>query len=347
MIAAVLTQPNQPLELREIEWCPLQYGQVLVKVLSTGICGAQMSEIRGEKGNHFPRLLGHEACVEVVERGPGPAWLPMSEDPSGCRPLKVGTRCVAHWRKGVGVESDSPAFLLKDEPKFNNHHTAGQITTFSQYSVVSQNRLTPVPDETPVELCALLGCGLSTALGTMENEANLRLGESVLIIGCGGLGLNLILAAKLRGASMISATDVTSRKEYLALKMGANYFGYAVKQADVVIDTTGDSVAISLGLECLAPSGRFIMVGQPKPGVPVELTNALRMFEGSGKTILATQGGRFSPSLDIPRYVNLHRAGLLNLDGLISHRFPLKNINDGLELVRQGQAGRILIDCAE
>lgn len=88
------------------------------------------------------------------------------------------------------------------------------------------------------------------------------------------------------------------------------------------------------------------MVGQPGPGVSVELTNARHMFEGSGKTILATQGGRFNPTADIKRYVSLYNAGLLNLDGLVSHRLKLKNINDGLELVRQGQAGRILIDCA-
>lgn len=329
MIAAVLTQPNQPLELHDISWHALRYGQVYVRVLATGICGAQLQEIRGEKGTHFPRLLGHEACVEVIDVGAGVK-------------LSPGDRAVAHWRKGDGLESESPKWACFE---MGNNFTAGQITTFSQNSVISENRLTKVPKETPVELCALLGCGLSTALGTMENEANLRLGESVLIIGCGGLGLNLILAAKLRQASCILAMDTAAGKEEMARKMGAHHFGHYANGIDVVIDTTGDVDAISRGIECLAPSGRFIMVGQPRRDVVIP--DALRMFEGSGKTILATQGGRFSPSQDIPRYVNLYEAGLLNLDGLISHCFPLTKINEALELVRQGQAGRILIDCAE
>lgn len=329
MIAALLTAHNAPLTLAELQPEQLQYGQVLVRILASGICGAQLHEISGQKmGGPLPHPLGHEAAVEIIEVGPA------------VRQVKVGQLCVAHWRKGDGVESDYPRYRYKGEII-----TSGKVTTFADYSVCSENRLTPVPSDTPIELCALLGCGLSTALGVIENEANLKMGETVLIIGCGGLGLNLILAAKMRKAAYIVATDLTQDKGIAAFSMGADGFASPGKSPgkdfDVVIDTSGNEEAISNGLIALAPSGRFIMVGQPSGNVTIP--RAIRMFEGEGKTIKATQGGMFRPTTDIPRYVRLYQAGLLNLDGIISHRLPLADINVGIDLVRNGQAGRVLI----
>lgn len=345
MKAALLTTHNAPLELVELQPEPLQYGQVLVKILASGICGAQLMEIDGSKiGGPLPHPLGHEGCGEVVEVG------------TAVRQVKVGQRVVMHWRKGDGIESDYPRYrwaMPYSVERFTGPEiqystiTSGKVTTFSDYSVCSENRLTPVPDDTPVELCALLGCGLSTALGTIESEANLKMGESVLIIGCGGLGLNLILAAKMRQASYIGAVDLSTQKETAAMAMGAAEFsedvwGLSMSHYDVVIDTTGDSRAIDDALESfMAPSGRFIMVGQPRGNVTIE--RAVHMFEGEGKTIKATQGGMFKPSQDIPRYVKLHQAGLLNLDGIVSHRVSLDEINKGIDLVRSGHAGRVMV----
>ena len=349
-LAAVLTKPNAPLELREISWLQPEYGQVYVKILATGICGAQLQEIRGEKGSYFPRLLGHEAAVKVERVGPG------------VTKVKVGDLCVAHWRKGDGVESQSPRFRMGD-----TEYTSGQITTFGEYSVISENRLTWVPEYTPLALCSLLGCALSTALGTIENEANLKIGESVLIIGCGGLGLNLILAAKLRGASHIAVMDVENKSK-MAQSMGATFFWNKCRTPygdisdrlidkltrafvhnhpfDVVIDTSGNPESISEGISFLGPSGRFISVGQARK--PFTVQNPLSMFSGDGQSISATQGGKFNPSRDVPRYVEAYKYKVFEntgIEGLISHRFPLSEINEALELVRNGHAGRILIEC--
>jgi S-(hydroxymethyl)glutathione dehydrogenase / alcohol dehydrogenase len=340
--AAILTEINKPLELREIEWAPLSYGQVLVKVLVSGICGAQLAEIRGDKNLDapMPRLMGHEAAVQVLETGPGVTH------------VKEGDLAVAHWRIGGGVESENPRWTTRLEMKSGNAleklFTSGKITTFSTHSVVSENRLTAVAKETPVELCALLGCSLSTALGVIEHEAKLLMGDSVLIIGCGGLGLNLILAAKQRGAARIVSHDNLSSKKEPAISVGSDFFYREFNftdKFDVVIDTTGNALAIAHGIECLAPSGRFIMVGQPKPRENVTLTNARHMFDGSGKSIIATQGGRCQPSVDIPRWINAYRACRFSIEGIVSHRFSLEKINEALDCVRNGQAGRVLIDC--
>lgn len=333
--AALLTEHGKPLTLATLQPEPLQYGQVLVKILGTGICGAQLQEIDGHKmGGPLPHPLGHEACAEVVEVGPA------------VRNVKVGQRVCCHWRKGDGIESDFPRYSAA----FNYHVepiTGGKVTTFSEYSVVSENRLTVVPDDAPIELVSLLGCGLSTALGTIESEANLKMGESVLIIGCGGLGLNLILAAKMRKASLIVGMDLTESKGLAAFTMGAHGYAWGEKEAgknfDVVIDTTGNRDAMSYGLQRLAPSGRFFLVGQPAPNVSVPIDNARHLFDGEGCTIKATQGGMFRPSQDVPRYIRLWQSGQLDVTGIVTHRMPLPFINDAIAMVRKGDAGRVLI----
>jgi len=325
---ALLTGINSPLVLTELEPCDLQYGQVYVRMLVSGICGAQLQEIRGDKGHHFPRLMGHEGCGIVERIGPG------------VKTVKTGEKVVLHWRKGDGIESDSPRYLMPDGKQI----TSGQVTTFSTHSIVSENRCTAVPDDAPNQLCALLGCGLSTALGTIEQEANLKMGESVLIIGCGGLGLNLIRAARLRRAGNITAVDTVREKELAAISVGATKLeNQSGSNFDVVIDTSGDKNAIGWGASLLGPSGRLIMVGQPRGDVTIP--NAIRMFSGDGQTIKATQGGGFRPHIDIPRYVNLWRSGQLDVGGIVTSVINLLNINDGIALVQDGAAGRVMIDC--
>ena len=340
MKAAILTKLDSPLTLGDVRLTPLRQGQVKVKILASGICGAQLAEIRGHKGNagHLPHLLGHEGCG-IVE-----------EVHNTVTQVKPGDKCVLHWRKGDGHESELPRYI------FNGKEiTSGRVITFAEEAIVSENRITKVPDGTPKELCALLGCGLSTALGTMENEAELKLGESVLIVGVGGLGSNLILAAKIRGAGFIAACD-NADKANLALSMGAHSFtrptrdltrfpdGGPPVEFDVIIDTAGAGDSMESTLPLLKSGGRYIMLGQPKPNADVVMQNARHMFNGEGKTIKATQGGQFNPSRDIPRYIDLYRSGRLKLDGLITHRIPLAEINAGLDLVRNGHAGRVLIE---
>ena len=342
MKAAILEEINGPLTFGEVGLTELMFGQVLVKVLVSGLCGSQLQEIAGNKGNgkFVPHLLGHEGCGIVEEVG------------MGVSRVKKGDKVVMHWRKGEGIESDFPVYTYKGK-----NMRSGKVTTLSEYSIVSENRVTSVPVDTPNELCALLGCGLSTALGTINDEAVVKFGESVMIIGAGGLGLNLVKAAKLASAYPIICVDIHDHKKELAESLGAHFFinsktqniaealqeKFSIKEVDVIIETSGIKKAIEESLPLLSGIGRYIMVGQPKPGESVELVSANHMFGGEGKTIKATQGGKFSPSKDIPRYVKLHKAGILKTDNIITHRLKLEEINEAIELVRKGQASRILI----
>lgn len=341
MKAAVLEAIDQPLVVAEVGLTELQFGQVLVKVLVSGICGSQLMEIGGHKGNakFVPHLMGHEGCGIVQEVG------------LGVTRVKPGDKVIMHWRKGDGVESDFPEYEYAGK-----RIKSGKVTTFSEYSIVSENRVTPVPHDTPEELCALLGCSLSTALGTINDEAEVKFGESVMIVGAGGLGINLIKAAKLASAYPVISLDIHEHKRALAMSLGADLFvnvateslkdklqEIGLKDADVIIECSGSKKAIEATLPFLSGTGRYIMVGHPKPGESVEMLQAGHMFGGEGKTIKATQGGGFNPSRHIERYVRLARQGNLNIEGIITHRTTLDNINEAIDAVRAGEASRILI----
>lgn len=345
MRAAVLTTLNAPLELADVTPEKLNYGQVRVRVLASGICGAQLAEIRGEKGNaaYLPHLLGHEGCGIVEEVGPAVTR------------VKAGDRVVIHWRKAAGIESPLPLYRYRGRTI-----TSGRNITFAEQSVCSENRVTPIPSDTPTELAALLGCGLSTALATVEREAAMKPGETLMIVGLGGLGVNLLRAANLAHASRIVCVDVHESKREIARAHGAIYANAKTESirsvlewsgcacgCDVVIDTAGTPESIKRTLPFVAPSGRFVMIGQPPPGASVEITNAADLFAGDGKRIMATQGGGFRPDVDIPRYLRLYRMGALRIDGVITHRVKLENINDGLDLVRAGDASRVLVECGD
>ena len=332
MKAAVLEELNQPLTLREVGLTELRFGQVLVKVLVSGLCGAQLHEIKGHKGNgkFLPHLMGHEGCGIVEGVG------------IGVTTVKPGDKVVMHWRPGSGVESPFPSYTLDGKTI-----SSGKVTTLSEFSIVSENRVTKIDFKTPSVLAAMLGCSLTTALGIIDNECELKFGESVAIIGCGGVGLNLIQAAKMKSASPIYGVDVNQNMFELSTQLGANCFVYDIdylpEKCDVIIDTTGIPDVISKAFERLKPGGRLILVGQPAPDRIVCLPNAVSMFDGSGKSIRATQGGRTDPEKDIPRYINLALKGLLDYETLHTHTFSLDEVNEAFDLLKSGNAGRIMV----
>lgn len=331
--AAILEQLNSPLRVKEISCNDPEQGQVFVKILTSGLCGAQLQEIAGLKGNgnFLPHLLGHEGCGIVEKIGPA------------VTKVKVGDKVVLHWKKSDGMESSFPIYYCE-----NQKIGGGKVTTLSEYSLVSENRLTVVDHNTPNELGALLGCGLSTALGTVNYEINLKFGESILILGAGGLGLNLIQAARLAGAFPIIALDINDKDE-LCNKLGATKFVKNISEIDLkgfdsIVDTTGNKNLIRDTLPLLNDLGRYIFVGQNKPGESIELLNSNHLFGTEGKSIKATQGGNIYPAKDIKRYANLHHSNYIDYESIITHRFSLDHINDAFDILKNGNAGRIIVN---
>jgi S-(hydroxymethyl)glutathione dehydrogenase / alcohol dehydrogenase len=330
--AAILEKLNSPLSIKEIASTPLKFGQVLVKVSMSGLCGSQLHEIKGHKGNEkfLPHLLGHEGCGHVVEIG------------VGVKNVSVGDKVVMHWRCGKGIESDFPNYML-DERLISS----GKVTTINEYSIVSENRLTKVDEDTPDELCCLLGCSLTTAFGVVDNEIDLKFGESALVIGGGGVGLNLIQALKMKGACPIAVLERQKSKQEICFTLGAQNFYYNIEQIDkkfdIIIDTSGDTLTISKALCLLSNSGRFILVGQPAPKETLEIFNAVGLFGGNGCAIKATQGGQTNPSLDIEKYIKMYKANYFDIKPLISKYYSLYEINDAFNNLKSGEALRIMI----
>ena len=332
MKAAVLEKIDAPLAVRDVELTELKFGQVLVKVLVSGLCGAQLHEIRGHKGNakFLPHLMGHEGCGIVEEVG------------LGVTTVKPGDKVVMHWRLGEGMEAPFPNYVLDGKTI-----SSGKVTTLSEYSIVSENRVTAIPPETPDVLAAMLGCSLTTALGIIDNECDLKFGETVAIIGCGGVGLNLIQAATMRSPLKIYGVDINRKMIDLTYIMGATLFTESINdienKLDVIIDTTGIPQVIGDAYNKLAPSGRLILVGQPAPGKSIELPNAVSMFDGTGKSVKATQGGGTIPHVDIPRYIDLASRGIIHYKQLHTDTFTLDEVNEAFDLLKSGSAGRTMI----
>jgi len=335
--AAILEKLNSPLIIDELEIPKLKIGQVLVRVYSSGICGSQLAEIAGDRGEDrfLPHLLGHEGAGIVEEIGPGITH------------VKIGDHVVLHWRKGKGIESGCPKYKWKDRIV-----GGGLITTFNEYAIISENRLTPIDDDIPFDIAALMGCAVTTGLGIIENDAQLKMGQSIAVIGCGGVGLSIIQGAKIAGASVIGAADIRNEKLNMAAQFGAancivnlmdNPQGIeSLKDFDIIVDTTGLPELIAKAYELTTPGGKTIMAGVPKYGQSLILSNISKAF--TGKQLIATQGGQCKPNEDIPRYLHLYREGKLDLDNLITHRFPLEKINEALDIVRSGIAGRCIIN---
>ncbi len=341
MKAAILTELKAPLVVAEIQMpAKLLAGQVLVKIHFSGICGSQLGEIDGVKGEDkfLPHLLGHEASGTVLETG------------SGVKQVKAGDKVVLHWRKGLGLESETPSFSWNGR-KIN----AGWVTTFNEYAIVSENRVTAIPAGSDLEVAALFGCAVITGFGVVKNNAKLRAGESVVIFGAGGIGLNMIQAAALAGAGPVIAVDLYDNKLELARKIGATHVINAKREnakeailavtgrkgLDVFIDNTGQPSVIETGYQITSPQGRVILVGVPQKGRHISIYSLPLHF---GKVLTGSHGGEAVPQADIPLYYGLFREGKIQLRELITDRFTLDQINEAVTGMRNGTiSGRCLI----
>lgn len=339
--AAVLTELKAPLSIIELTMPEtLAVGQVLVKIHFSGICGSQLGEIDGAKGEdkYLPHLLGHEASGTVVAVG------------AGVKYVKPGNKVVLHWRKGAGIEGDPPVYYWD-----GNRVNAGWITTFNEYAIVAENRVTPIPDDSDLEVASLFGCAVTTGFGVVENNARVRIGESVVVFGAGGIGLNVIQAAALVSAYPIIAIDIFDNRLELARQMGATHVingktdnvRDAIKGivegagVDVFIDNTGQPANIEMGYQITKAQGRVTLVGVPRKDNNISIYSLPLHF---GKGLSGSHGGEAIPQTDIPRYHNLFRAGKLQLKQLLTETYLLDQINEAIADMRSGKMrGRCLI----
>jgi Zn-dependent alcohol dehydrogenase len=338
MKAAILVEKNKPLHVDNVTLPKkLSFGQVRVKLLASGLCGAQLQEISGLKGNekYMPHLIGHEGCGMVEDLG------------ENVSKVKKGDKVVMHWRKGAGIEADFAKYTWNER-----EISGGKVTTLAEEVVVSENRVTAVSKDIDNEFCALLGCGLSTGFSVVNKDANIKFGESVLVIGCGGVGLSCVQAAKLSLASEVVGIDINEKKRQMVEGFGAIFYSpvdvekivESKTKFDCIIDTTGILSFVSRFIPLLSEQGRCILVSQPKAGSQIMISDPIKFFSSNGQTIRSTQAGNFDPDVDIQRYIKLYKNGQINIKSLVTDRYDIFNVNEAITKLKSGESGRIIIN---
>jgi Zn-dependent alcohol dehydrogenase len=253
--------------------------------------------------------------------------------------------------KGSGIDAPTPIYHDDSGRRIN----AGQITTFNEYGVISENRVTKIHHNLNLDIACLLGCCVTTGLGVVINEARPLPGDSVLIYGCGGVGLNSVQGAKLLNAYPIIAADNNDESLTLAKRFGATHMFNVdkvdlTKEAKKITDNLGAKYVIVAmanlcGIECAIESAScpadIYLVGVPPDNSKITI-DPLAIHRS--RTLRGSCGGATIPDRDIPKYFGLYQRGILNLEELISDRFDLNSINEAVKMTRSGKAARCVID---
>jgi S-(hydroxymethyl)glutathione dehydrogenase/alcohol dehydrogenase len=314
--AALLVETGKPLVLARIAMPSLKPGQVLVEIAFSGVCGTQLMEIAGSKGEDkwCPHCLGHEGAGTVMEAGPG------------VTKVKAGDQVVLSWIRGEGMEAGGSVYDW-DGKKVN----AGGVTTFQRHAVVSENRLTLVPKGMGMDIAVLLGCSAPTGMGAILNVLNVKADNSVVVFGTGGIGLNAIMAAAHVGGNPVIGVDINAARRDLALAFGATH---------VIDPAAGDTRA---QINAIAPRGIDVIGNARHDAV---FTISPSVFN-EGKSLLGTWGGDSIPERDYARYASLLTNGRYAVRQLLSTPYRLEDINQALDDFRTGMITRPLIDMSK
>lgn len=358
MRAAVLTAFHEPMQIREVEIADPGPGEVRVQIKASGVCGSDLKAIDGKSPvvARLPFILGHEsagvvesvgACVTGVR--PGDHVIIAMNGPCGrCRHCGAGRfhLCSGPARM-TAIMGGAPRVTLDGQ---ETRRFIG-IGSFAEYAVVAEAMCVKIEDSAPFDAMSLLACGVVTGVGAVLNVARTAPGSSVLVVGCGGVGLNVVQGAVLAGATTIIAADVAEGKLKLAERFGATHtlvpdnlprqVGEIVKGGvNHAFDATGVPGVLAQAFAATAPGGTAVMVGSPPAGRPLEIDPAL-LF--SSRRLMGTQGGDAAPHRDLPMLAAQYLRGRLDLNGLITERLPLEQINEAVAHVREGAVARTVI----
>jgi S-(hydroxymethyl)glutathione dehydrogenase / alcohol dehydrogenase len=355
--AAVCRAFGAPLTIETVELAEPGPGEVLIRTAACAICHSDIFFFDGAWGGELPAVYGHEAAGVVEAVG------------EGVTRLKVGDPVVATLIRNCGFcpacTEGAPVFCEEVFPLDRAtplHDGAGKpiahglrTGAFAEHMVVDQSQAIAIPKDVPLDSAALIACGVLTGLGAVVNTAGVKPGSSVVVIGCGGVGLNSIQGARIAGASPIIAVDVEPLKLAAARDFGATETVNARsedvaervkaltegRKADWVFVTVGVKGAAEQGVSLMKRNGATVLVGMPPSGVTATIDPG--WLAADGQRILGSKMGSARPAIDVPKIIQLYREGRLKLDPLISGRYRLESINEALASSRSGAALRNVI----
>lgn len=357
MKAAVCYAFDQPLTVEEIDIDPPQQGEVKIRLAATAICHSDVHLIRGEWGGKLPVVAGHEAAGIVDAVGEN-VTLAKPGDAVVVSLLRSCGRCF-YCTLGSPHMCEA-TFALERESRLRNRRGERlqhgiRTAAFAEYVIVDQSQVVQVPADMPLDRAALLACGVITGLGAVVNTARVGPGQSVVVIGAGGVGLNAIQGAVLVGAHPIVAVDRLDTKLTAARTFGATHTINAAQQdlaaavanltagrgADYVFVTVGSPTAVAQALTIIRPAGTVVIVGIPHEGATAALSIGDMVW--NEQRVIGSRMGSTRLSVDVPRLVDLYRHGRLKLDELITARYPLEQINEAIAAMETGEVLRNLI----
>ncbi len=363
MKAAVLRRFEDGLKIEDVDVRVPKDREVLVRVMATGVCSSDLSTIRGKTNSALPLIPGHEAAGLVEKIG------------SGVSKVRVGDRVVLSWAPNCGhcfyCQESHPTLCdvyagaaatgglwdrtsrlgPADHPI--NHYSC--VSSFAECVVVPETGCIRIDEEIPYDIAALVGCAVTTGFGAIVNDAAVRPGASVAVIGVGGVGVNALGAARLAGAEKIIGLDANAAKSSIALESGATHFidvatGDAAEKVkaltqgrgvDHAIECTGRPTAMTMSYEMTRPGGTVVIVGIAPAGSALAIPAI--GFPGSKKRIIGSIYGGGVPERDIQRVLSLYKSGRLPLARQVGQIIPLYRINEALSWLEEGVLKRTIV----
>ena len=338
--AAILKNLKKPLVIKNLKFPKLSRGQVLVKIFYSGICRSQIFEIDGCRGKDrwLPHLLGHEGSGIIVDIG------------YGVKKVKKNDEVILTWIKGKGIDANQPKYASNDI-KINS----GKVSTFSNYAVVSENRVIKKPKNLSFDLAVLFGCAVPTGMGMVTNEVKNVSNKSFAIVGIGGVGVFSIIALKKRKVKEIIAIDKSSTKLNLARKLGIKKcFNISEKKfmrkflkatknggVDYCLETTGTTHGIEQGFSLINKNnGKLLFASHPPSGKKIKIDPHELI---KGKKISGSWGGGTNPDTDIIKYYNILKQSKINFKKFIKI-YKFNQINPAIKEAKKSNFTRIILE---
>jgi S-(hydroxymethyl)glutathione dehydrogenase / alcohol dehydrogenase len=363
--AAVAYQAGKPLTIETVDLAPPKAGEVLVEIKASGVCHTDAYTLSGKDPEGlFPAILGHEGAGVVVEVGKDvrslqvgdrviPLYTPECRECAYCLSFKTNLCQAIRVTQGRGVMPDGTSrFSINGEMI---HHYMG-TSTFANYTVLPEIALAKIREDAPFEKVCYIGCGVTTGIGAVINTAKVEAGANVIVFGLGGIGLNVIQAAKMVGANMIIGVDINPNKKPLAEKFGMTHFvnpqevegdlvPYLVDLtkggADYSFECIGNVNLMRQALECCHKGwGQSIIIGVAAAGEEIR-TRPFQLVTGRVWKGSAFGGAR--GRTDVPKIVDWYMDGKINIDDLITHVMPIERINDAFDLMHRGESIRSVV----
>jgi len=363
--AAIAWAAGQPLEVVEVDLEGPKAGEVLVEIKATGVCHTdEFTRSGADPEGLFPVIFGHEGAGVVVDVGAGvkslrkgdhvvPLYTPECRECKSCLSRKTNLCTAIRATQGKGVMPDGTSRFSINGKKI--HHYMG-CSTFSNYTVLPEIALAKIREDAPFEKVCYIGCGVTTGIGAVINTAKVEPGASVVVFGLGGIGLNVIQGARMAGAGRIVGVDINPRRKALAERFGMTHFvnpkeveGDLVAHlvtltdggADYSFECVGNVDLMRQALECCHRGwGVSVIIGVAGAGQEIR-TRPFQLV--TGRVWKGTAFGGARGRTDVPKIVDWYMEGKINIDDLITHVLPLKDINKSFDLMHAGESIRTVV----